>query len=105
MQNPKYRVIADELRQRIRAGLYPVGTTLPSIQQLMDEFAVPGLNTVRGAQAVLVEEGLLRSEQGVGVWVVGRPSTERIDREAIVHDLRTSQEALARAITYLEALS
>ena len=104
MDKPKYKVVADEVRRRIQAGVYPVGTKLPSIAQLMDEFDVPGLNTIRGAHAVLVEEGLLRSEQGVGVWVVGSPSPRSIERTSILQDLRGAQATIARTIAYVEAL-
>ena len=62
MATTKYGAIADALRARIADGTYPVGTKLPSITELMREFDVPGLNTVRDAQQVLVLEGLLRTE-------------------------------------------
>jgi DNA-binding GntR family transcriptional regulator len=54
---------------------------LPSITELMREFDVPGLNTVRDAQQVPVREGLLRTEQGVGAWVLAQhsPTTEMAD--------------------------
>jgi len=105
MEKPKYQAVADEVRRRIQVGVYPVGTKLPSIAALMDEFDVPGLNTIRGAHAVLTEEGLLRSEQGVGVWVVGKPSSQSTDRAVILEDLRAGQAAVARAISYIEGSS
>jgi DNA-binding GntR family transcriptional regulator len=105
MEKPKYQAVADQVRRRIQVGVYPVGTKLPSIAQFMDEFDVPGLNTIRGAHAVLADEGLVRSEQGVGVWVVGKPSSQATDRAGILEDLRAGQAAVARAITYIEALT
>ena len=72
METVRYRAIAEELRERIDKGVYPVGSKLPSIAALMQEFDVKGLNTVRDAQQMLVNEGLLRPEQGVGVWVMAK---------------------------------
>jgi DNA-binding GntR family transcriptional regulator len=100
MATTKYGAIADALRTRIADGTYPVGTKLPSITDLMREFDVPGLNTVRDAQQVLVREGLLRTEQGVGAWVLAQrsPTTEIAD---VLERLRTARTELDRAIDYL----
>lgn len=101
MATTKYGAIADALRARIADGTYPVGTKLPSITELMREFDVPGLNTVRDAQQVLVREGLLRTEQGVGAWVLAQhsPTTEMAD---VLERLRVARSELDRAIDYLE---
>ena len=98
----RYRAIADELRARIDKGVYEVGSKLPSIAALMQEFDVKGLNTIRDAQQMLVTEGLLRSEQGVGVWVIAK-SAEPTTTLQILDDLRRAQSALGRAIAHLEA--
>lgn len=104
MNTARYRAIADTLRTRIDAGAYPVGSKLPSIAALMDEFEVKSLNTVRDAQHLLIEEGLLRAEQGVGVWVVSKTSEPPTGRQ-ILDDLRQAQSALARAVAHLEGLN
>ena len=57
----RYREIADDLRAKIQAGIYPVGTKLPSISDLQEQYDVPALNTIRGAQQVLVDEGMLEN--------------------------------------------
>lgn len=101
METAGYRAISDALRARIDDGVYPVGIRLPSIAALMKEFDVKGLNTIRNAQQILVNEGLLRPEQGVGVWVVAK-SAEPTTRLQIIDDLRRAQSALARAIAHLE---
>lgn len=102
METVRYRAIAEELRERIDRGMYPVGSKLPSIAALMKEFDVKGLNTVRDAQQVLVNEGLLRPEQGVGVWVMAK-TAEPATTLQILDDLRRAQSALGRAIAHLEA--
>lgn len=102
METVRYRAIAEELRERIDRGVYPVGSKLPSIAALMKEFDVKGLNTVRDAQQVLVNEGLLRPEQGVGVWVMAK-TAEPTTALQILDDLRRAQSALGRAIAHLEA--
>ena len=101
METIRYRAIADELRRRIDGGLYPLGSKLPSIAALMKEFDVKGLNTVRDAQQMLVHEGLLRPEQGVGVWVTAK-TAEPATTLQILDDLRRAQSALGRAIAHLE---
>ena len=102
METVRYRAIAEELRARIDKGVYQVGTRLPSIAALMKEFDVKGLNTVRDAQQMLVNEGLLRPEQGVGVWVMAK-TAEPASTLQILDDLRRAQSALGRAIAHLEA--
>lgn len=101
METVRYRAIAEELRSRIDQGVYPVGSKLPSIAALMREFDVKGLNTIRDAQQRLTEDGLLRPEQGVGVWVVAKSADPPTSRQ-ILEDLRRAQSAIAKAITYLE---
>lgn len=102
MATTKYGAIADTLRTRIADGTYPVGSRLPSINDLMREFDVPGLNTVRGAQQVLVREGLLRTEQGVGAFVTARQSPTA-GHAQLLEGLRSARAELDRAIAYLEA--
>lgn len=102
METVRYRAIAEELRERIDRGVYPVGSKLPSIAALMQEFDVKGLNTIRDAQQMLVNEGLLRSEQGVGVWVIAKTAEPKTTLQ-ILDDLRQAQSALGRAIAHLEA--
>lgn len=101
METVRYRAIADELRARINKGVYPVGSKLPPISALMKEFEAKGLNTVRAAQQMLTREGLLRPEQGVGVWVAAR-SAEPATTQQILDDLRQAHSILARAIAQLE---
>lgn len=69
MSRPRYRALADRLRADILAGHYPVGTRLPSEQQLCETFAV-SRHTVREALRSLGSQGLVRGRQGAGTEVV-----------------------------------
>lgn len=75
---PKYGVVADTLRQRIRRGTWPPGTRVPSLHLLAEEFGVARL-TARQAVQVLVQEGLLSARQGQGTFVTDlQPSIKNI---------------------------
>ncbi|MEV4481732.1 GntR family transcriptional regulator [Micromonospora coxensis] len=63
MAQPKYRQIADELRERIVSGALRVGDRLPTEPQLQEQYGV-SRNTVRDATALLVHEGLIESVPG-----------------------------------------
>ncbi|WP_327038520.1 GntR family transcriptional regulator [Micromonospora maris] len=62
---PRYRVIADELRERIESGVIPPGALLPAESVLTAEFQV-ARGTVRKAIAALREEGYAATEHGRG---------------------------------------
>ncbi|GAA3893841.1 GntR family transcriptional regulator [Saccharothrix violaceirubra] len=64
----KYRLIADHLIAAMNRGEHPVGSTLPTLQQLMERFGV-ARGTARAAVAVLVAEGLATPRQGYGTVV------------------------------------
>lgn len=66
---PKYYQLGQILRQRILKGEYAAGTKIPSEWQLCEEFNV-SRGTVRKAIDTLLHEGLLRTEQGQGTYVV-----------------------------------
>lgn len=85
-----YRV----LRTRIAEGVYEVGQRLPSISDLQTEFEIRSLTTVRAAQQMLVEEGMLRTEHGRGAFVVAREPAGGIDVAAVIE---AAQEQLRLA--------
>ncbi|MEU4633079.1 GntR family transcriptional regulator [Micromonospora chalcea] len=64
---PRYRVIADELRERIESGAIPPGALLPAESVLTAEFGA-SRGTVRQAIAVLREERLVATERGRGTY-------------------------------------
>jgi GntR family transcriptional regulator len=71
--DPKYRAIADELRQEIESGGLAPGSQLPTEIDLQDRFNA-SRNTIRDAIKSLVSRGLVVPRAGQGTFV-----TERID--------------------------
>lgn len=67
---PPYLQIAGELRGEIHAGLHEPGSMLPSRPTLAERFGV-AVGTIREAQRVLADEGLVTAWQGKGVVVRG----------------------------------
>ena len=65
---PKYQVIAAELRARILAGVYNGVKMLPTENSLMDDFSV-SRQTIRQALSVLVEEGYISKRRGSGSYI------------------------------------
>ncbi|WBB74389.1 GntR family transcriptional regulator [Micromonospora sp. WMMD1128] len=64
---PRYRVIADELRRRIESGAIPSGSLLPTESALTAEFRA-SRGTIRQAIAVLRDERLVETEHGRGTY-------------------------------------
>jgi GntR family transcriptional regulator len=70
---PKYRAIADQLRQQIESGQLVPGSQLPTEIELQDQFGA-SRNTIRDAVKSLVSRGLVVTRAGQGTFV-----TERTD--------------------------
>jgi GntR family transcriptional regulator len=85
---PRYAQLADLLRARIERGDWPIGARVPTLAQLMADFALARV-TVRQAIGLLAREGLVRAYRGRGTFVTGRPPLPRALR------LRTSLRELA----------
>lgn len=95
----RYREIAEDLRHRIGAGEFSPGQQLPSIAALQEHYGVPGLNTIRQAQQLLVEDGLVETRQGLGAFVLrADPQPRAVD---VLAELRDARTAINRAITAL----
>lgn len=95
----RYREIYEDLRRRVLAGEFPVGERLPSIADLQAHYDVPGLNTIRQAQQLLVDDGLVATRQGVGAFVISHePSDRAVD---VVAELRAARAAIDRALSAL----
>jgi DNA-binding transcriptional regulator YhcF (GntR family) len=97
----RYHEIADDLRSRIKAGEWKVGDKLPGISALQDHYQVEkSLGTIRSAQQLLVVDGMLRTEQGVGAFVTAtKPVRAVIDLVATLteaHNLITDALTAAR---------
>ncbi|MER7269209.1 GntR family transcriptional regulator [Micromonospora carbonacea] len=65
---PRYRAIANELRERIESGDIPPGALLPTEGALTAEFRV-ARGTIRQALSILREEGWTATEHGRGTYV------------------------------------
>jgi DNA-binding GntR family transcriptional regulator len=100
---PRYQEIADDLRKRLASGEFPIGSTLPSISALQEEYDVRGLNTVRQAVAILQEEGLVEPAQGRGTFVVALPKPAG-DLEAARKELDDLKEVLETAQSVLSRI-
>ncbi|MFI7608958.1 GntR family transcriptional regulator [Micromonospora sp. NPDC049366] len=72
---PRYRLIAEELRERIESGLIPPGTLLPAESTLTAEFGA-SRGTIRHAIATLRDEGIVATQSGRGTFVA-LPQTDR----------------------------
>ena len=94
----RYREIADDLRRRIKEGEFPVGAKLPGITALQEDYVVPGLNTVRAAQQLLVEEGMLEIKHGVGAFVVSQASLREVDLADSLAAVRDTLRATAGTV-------
>lgn len=64
----KYQIVHRELLRRLKAGMYSVGTRLPSEEALAQSFGVSRVTT-RRALEILVNAGYLLSRQGSGYLV------------------------------------
>lgn len=79
-----YRELAADLRRRIDSGEFAVGSTLPRIMDLMDEYGL-AKQTVRDAVGLLVDEGLVVTHKRAGTIVRSRtPVTVPLSRYAQV---------------------
>ena len=68
MAHARYQQIADRLRDQISAGVYGPGERLPSEPDLVGEYQA-SRNTVRLAIALLTNQGLVVTRQGLGTFV------------------------------------
>lgn len=72
--DPLYEQIAAALKKGIEDGTYPPNRRIPSESVLADRFGV-SRPTVRAGIKVLAEQGLVRSRQGRGTFVVPQTDT------------------------------
>ena len=84
MAHAKYQQIADRLRDQIWSGTLGPGERLPSEPDLVREHDA-SRNTVRLAIALLTNQGLVVTRQGLGTFVVepAQPFTALLSRVKI----------------------
>jgi DNA-binding GntR family transcriptional regulator len=68
----KHVKVRDTIRRRISDGTYPVGSAIPGVGALAEEFAV-ARQTVLHALQPLQYEGILDPRPGVGTIVLRKP--------------------------------
>ncbi|MEL6169850.1 MAG: phosphonate metabolism transcriptional regulator PhnF [Pseudomonadota bacterium] len=83
-RTPVWKTIADSLSRDIASGRYQVGDKLPTEAQLSQKFAV-NRHTVRRAIAALVEDGLVFTRRGAGVFVDCEPTEYRLGQRVRYH--------------------
>ncbi|MYS22921.1 DNA-binding transcriptional regulator, FadR family [Streptomyces sp. DvalAA-14] len=98
--SPLVEQAAEQLREQITSGQWPVGTKLPGETTLAASLGV-GRSTVREALRALAGAGLVRARQGAGVFVTAdRPDEEwpaRLRRAALadIYEVRAVLEVQA----------
>jgi GntR family transcriptional regulator len=70
---PAYLQVVQQVEQALRMGVLRPGDQLPTVKEVVAEVAV-NPNTVLKAYRELESRGLVQGRQGVGTFVVGRPS-------------------------------
>jgi GntR family transcriptional regulator len=76
MRAPRYVQVASTLRRRIQEGHWAVGDKIATLEVLENEFNVARV-TVRQAIELLQDEGMLKSHQGKGTFVMRVPENNR----------------------------
>jgi DNA-binding transcriptional regulator YhcF (GntR family) len=92
--------VEEDLRQRLARHEWALEEQIPGISALMEHYDA-SLGTIRRAQDPLVTEGLLRREQGRGVFVAAYP--DPVPAKITARELiREAISLLARASSLLE---
>lgn len=81
----RYLQVARTLRKEIVDGIYPVGSQLPTEQQLCERFAVSRY-TIREALRRLREDNLIASRPRAGTLVVPRPASNSYAQDVVSID-------------------
>lgn len=80
---PNSQELSGLIRERVQAGEFPPGSTLPPITDLMKEYGATR-QMVRTAIAHLAQEGLVRTAGRKGTHVLDRLERRRIQRSQLV---------------------
>jgi len=76
---PMYQQLQDILKRKIVSEEWPVGTLIPTEQELIQEYQV-SRTTVREAIIELVNQGLLQKKQGKGTLVMASRVEEQLEK-------------------------
>ena len=69
---PRWRQVHEVIVERIRSGVYPPRSRVPSTVQLMGEFGVANV-TAQKVLRQLREDGMIYTESGMGSFVAEPP--------------------------------
>lgn len=82
---PLYRQVSQRIFRKIQQGVYKYGDKIPSEKELAAYYGVNRM-TVRRAVSLLSEQGILKSMQGKGVFVVDTFYQARIPKDGMQFD-------------------
>ena len=95
--------VADQMERRIASGEWDISQPIPGLQELADEYGV-SFGTVRAAQQILVDKGLLaKPEQGIPTRVIARPAA--LDARDALAQLRATYRSLGEQMEHLAAVT
>ncbi|HEY64554.1 MAG TPA: GntR family transcriptional regulator [Caldilineae bacterium] len=99
---PLYYQLMQELRSRIEQGEWKPGDLFPSERELCQAYGVSRM-TVRQALAELVNEGLLRRDQGRGTFVAKPKIRKRLSRlTSFTEEMRSRGKQAGARVLRLE---
>jgi DNA-binding transcriptional regulator YhcF (GntR family) len=87
--------LASRIRSAVRDGTLGADDRLPSVRELAESAGV-NVNTVRAVYGRLESEGIVRSEQGRGTFVVGTTRDDAATRRELRAQIAQLEGALAR---------
>jgi GntR family transcriptional regulator len=103
-EDPLYLQLVRALKDEIVSGVYPVGSQLPTEEELCERFSVSRY-TVREALRRLREDSLVSSRQGAGTTVVPpRPSDSYVHEVTSINDLVAFATGMRFAIDTIEMI-
>ncbi len=101
IQQPKYAAIAQAVLSGIHVGRYPVGSMLPTEEELRSQFGV-SRQTVRAALALLQDKGYVQTERPLGRRVIADTAgRKRIIRVSSIRDLVQMGQGAQQMLTLL----
>ncbi len=104
-QRPQLRyTLASHIIRGVMNGQYPVGSYLPSLQQMANSYGV-GLNTVRRTLGLLESMGLTKSYQGKGTLVCREPAKVDFTQTGTWEGIRLYRESLQLLALTIEQIS
>src|SRR5215471_16818857 len=99
---PLYLQVVRALKEEIVSGVYPIGSQLPTEEELCERFSVSRY-TVREALRRLREDSLVSSRQGAGTTVVPpRPADSFVHEVMSINDLVAFATGVRFAIDTIE---